>query len=397
MITDLSNPTIQKFIQDHLYDDPASLMLQASRYPELPMAVVVEQIQSRRKAKTKLPEWFAAEGLIYPPRVSMEQCSSEATALYKAGLVKGASLVDLTGGFGVDTYYLGKGFERVHYFERQEILAERAWQNFQCLHADHIQVHHSDSIAFLKASDDHYSAIYVDPARRGDANQKVFRFEDCEPDLVNTIDLLRAKADQVLVKASPMLEIKQGLEVLGGAAQVHVNAVQKEEKEVLFLINQNAGVNPEIHCVNLKSDSAPFVFDYAVESETEVTYAEVKEYLYEPNASIMKAGGFNSLVVAYSLQKLHPNTHLYTADSVFNDFPGRVFKVLNRLSMNKKEIKRHFPEKKANITTRNFPMTVAQIRKKTDLKEGGEQFMIGVTDLTGPHLLLCEKLGVKAL
>ena len=391
MIPDLSNPTIQQFIQDHLYDDPASLMLQAGRYPELPMAAVVEQIQSRRKAKTKLPEWFATEGIIYPPRVSMEQCSSEATALYKAGLVKGTSLVDLTGGFGVDTYFLGKGFERVHYLERQEVLAERARQNFQCLNADHIQVHHSDSIAFLKASDDHYSVIYVDPARRGDANQKVFRFEDCEPDLVNTIDLLRAKADQVLVKASPMLEIKQGLETLGGATQVHVVAVQNEVKEVLFLIDQNAGVNPEIHCVNLKSGNGPFTFDYASESEAEVQFAEVEGYLYEPNAAIMKAGGFNSVALAHSLQKLHPNTHLYTANHSLSDFPGKVFKVLDRLSMSKKEIKKYFPQKKANITTRNFPMTVAQIRKKTGLKEGGTQFLIGLMDTHGAHLLLAEK------
>ena len=392
MISELSKPSIQKFIQDHLYDDPASLMLQVSRYPELPMVAVVEQIQSKRKAKAKLPEWFATAGIIYPPKISMEQCSSETTAEYKTSLIQGDLLVDLTGGFGVDTYFLSKRFKKAHYLEQQQLLADTAMHNFDLLGANHISVHQGNSLDFVESGKEHFSVIYVDPARRGDANQKVFRFEDCEPNLVESIDLLRQKADQILVKASPMLELKQGIDALGGATEVHVVAVQNEVKEVLFLIDGQAGMNPQIHCVNLRSShESPFVFDFHTEAQAEVRYTEIGDYLYEPNAAIMKAGAFNVIGHAYPLTKLHPNTHLYTSDAVIERFPGKVFKVLDRLSMNKKEIKKYFPQKKANITTRNFPMTVAQIRKKTNLKEGGERFLFGCTDIKGAHLLLAEK------
>lgn len=392
MISELNKPEIQAFIEEHLYDDPASLMLKASRFPDMPMAEVVEQIQSKRKAKTKLPEWFRTEGMIFPSRLSMEQCSSEETARYKAALVQGRSMIDLTGGFGVDSYYLSQKFKTADYAERSEALLKVARHNFKQL-ASNIEVHHVDGMELLQKSVQPFSLIYLDPARRGVHNQKVFRFEDCEPDVVKHSAMLREKGEVVMIKASPMLEIKQGIAALGGATEVHVVSVQNEVKELLFVLDNKSTMNPLIHAVNLKAgESKPFVFDYEGEMSATSSQAGISQYLYEPNASIMKAGAFNTIGRTYPVEKLHPNTHLYTSDVSITDFPGRAFKVLDRLSMNKKEIKKHFPDKKAHITTRNFPLTVAQIRKKTGLKEGGEDFLFGFTDSTGPHLLLCQRV-----
>lgn len=392
MISELSKTEIQAFIEEHLYDDPASLMLKASRFPGVRMAEVVEQIQSKRKAKTKLPEWFATEGVIYPPRLSMEQCSSEETARYKAALVQGEHMIDLTGGFGVDTYYLSQKFKSAHYVERSEALSEVTRHNFNQL-TSNIKVHHADGLELLQKCEQPFSLIYLDPARRGDHNQKVFRFEDCEPDVVHHQALLRAKGQRVMIKASPMLEIKQGIAVLGGATEVHVVSVQNEVKELLFVLDNESTMNPLIHAVNLKAGEAKlFVFDFEKEMASPTSQAIVGQYLYEPNAAIMKAGAFNTISQVFPVDKLHTNTHLYTANELVADFPGRAFKVLDKLSMNKKVIKKHFPAKQAHITTRNFPMTVAQIRKKTGLKEGGDQYIIGLTDESGPQLLHCQRL-----
>ena len=393
MTSELSKPEIQRFIEEHLYDDPASLMLKAKRYPHLPMARVVEQIQSKRKAKTKLPQWFANKGIIYPSKISMEQCSSEAVALYKAGLVKGETMIDLTGGFGVDAYFLSKGFNRVDYLEQQRELAEMASHNFSSLRATHIQVHQADSLAFLKKNDDFYTLIYADPARRGSTRQKVFRFEDCEPRIIEQISFLKARCRTLMIKASPMLDLKQGIQSLGGATEVHVVSVQNEVKELLFILDEYSHQNPPIHCVNLKSGcDATFTFTFEEERQAQTNPSAVKAYLYEPNASILKAGGFNAIARACSIDKLHPNTHLYTSHTQIEPFPGKTFKVLAKASMDKKQLRELYPSGKVNITVRNFPLTVARIRKKTGLKEGGEAFLFGLTDKQGPKLLHCQKV-----
>lgn len=394
MITELQRTEIQEFIQGHLYDDPASLMLKAHNYPHIPMREVVEQIQSKRKAKSKLPQWFEATGVIYPPTLSLEQCSSQRTAEYKASLVSGKIMVDLTGGMGVDTFYLSESFEESHYVERYENLVAIAGHNFKCLKADAIQAHHHQAEQFLRDLDKKVDLIYLDPARRGTHNSKVVRFEDCEPNVIALLPMLRNCSESLLIKASPMLDIKGAINDLGEVTAVHVVADRNEVKELLFLIDVDASANPLVHSVNLKGEETEiFSFDYASEQGVLPHFGTVSKFIYEPNAAILKAGGFKSIGTQFpGLLKLHANTHLYTSAELIENFPGRSFQVVDTLQMNKKQLRKKLPELKANITVRNFPMSVDQIRKKTGLREGGEDYVIATQDVNGPLLLHCHRV-----
>lgn len=392
MIETLSSAEIQKFIEDHLYDDPVALMLKASSFPHLPMKEVVEQITSKRKAKSKLPDWFQTSGIIYPPGISMEQCSSQVTAEYKASLVSGSTMVDLTGGFGVDTCFLARSFEQAHYVERQPHLVTLAKHNFYQLGAGNVSCHQGEAAEFLRSLEASVDLIYLDPARRGDYNRKVFRLEDCEPNVLELLPEFMQKSTRVMMKASPMLDIKGALADLGGATEVHVVADHNEVKELLFLIDSSASQNPEIHCINFTpADPQTFDFNFEQETAAEPGFGEVSEFLYEPNAAILKAGAFSCVAKRFGLTKLHKNTHLYTSSEPVANFPGRIFRVLDRLGMNKKELRRMLPGMKANITVRNFPMTVAQIRKKTGLREGGEDYVIATSDIKGPKVFHCQR------
>lgn len=394
MISELKKTEIQKFIQDHLYDDPASLMLNAAKHPHIPMKVVVEQIQSKRKAKNKLPEWFSTVGIIYPPVLSLEQCSSQVTAAYKASLVKGQAMIDLTGGMGIDTYYLSESFKEAHYVERQQNLVELAEHNFDRLEAHGIRSHHGEAENFLNGQNERVDLIYLDPARRGLYSSKVVRFEDCEPNIIELLPQLRQKTLSILIKASPMLDIKGAINDLGEVTTVHVVADRNEVKELLFFIDEKASVNPEIHTINFRSEGEwRFSFDYEGEQRVLPQFGTVSRFIYEPNAAILKAGGFKSVGEQFShLVKLQANTHLYTSDQLIENFPGRSFQVLDSLQMNKKQLRKKLPKMKANISVRNFPMSVQQIRKKTGLREGGEEYLIATQDLNGPVLLHCHRL-----
>lgn len=396
MIDLLTKPEIQEFIEDHLYDDPSRLMLKANHHPDWPMKQIVEQIQSKRKAKTKLPSWFRKEGLIYPSVLSMEQCSSENTARYKMSLLaKGKCMLDLTGGFGVDFMYLSQGFSESHYVERQTELIATARHNFEKFGLKGFQIHEGNA-EYILSQNANCDLIYLDPARRGDQNEKVVRLEDCEPNVISLLPELLAKSKQVMIKTSPLLDIKGAIKQLNAVAEVHVIAVANEVKELVFLLNSNASNAPKIHCVNLKPDTKEvFEFTFDREEGTTPSFDQVQAYLYEPNASILKAGGFKSVGNDFGLRKLHPNTHLYTSSEIVQDFPGRTFQVINQVSLNKKVLKRCFPEMKANITVRNFPMSVAQIRNKSGLKEGGQLYLFGTTDQAGRQLILCKKVDAR--
>ncbi len=393
MIDKLTKPEIQDFIDEHLYDDPSELMLKANHYPGWPMKQIVEQIQSKRKAKTKLPLWFQTAGLVYPSVLSMEQCSSENTARYKMNLLsKGKRMLDLTGGFGVDFTYLSQGFPESHYVERQAELTDIAKHNFAKLGLKGYRIHQASAEDVLSQSDA-FDLIYLDPARRGDQNEKVVRLENCEPNVLEMLPSLLTKSKQVMIKTSPLLDIKGGIDQLQSVSEVHILAVSNEVKELLFLIDNEQLQKPKIRCVNLrKSGKDRFDFTFDAEEQSESACDTVQEYLYEPNAAILKAGAFKSIGNAFGLSKLHVNSHLYTSTEKVEAFPGRIFRVIEKISLNKKVLKRHFPTMKANITTRNFPMTVAEIRQKSGLKEGGDQYLFGTTDQSGKQLVLCEKI-----
>ena len=393
MISALTKPEIQKFIDDHLNDDPATLMLRASKYPAWPMKAIVEQIQSKSKAKRKLPTWFRTPGIIYPPLLSMEQCSSEQTAKYKANLATGhKKMADLTGGFGVDFSAFAKFFQECHYVERNEELGTIVLHNFACLGFKNTHVHTDDSTNFL-TENENFDLIYLDPARRGDRDQKVVRLEDCEPNVIDLLPTLLTKSKQVILKTSPLLDIKGAIKALKHVSEVHVLAVNNEVKELLFILEESSTQEPNVRCTNLVRDGVEeFDFVFSEEEQLVYSFGEMNEYLYEPNASILKAGAFKAIADKFSLKKLHPNSHLYTADVLVCDFPGRSFEVLDEISLNKKYLKKLIPSMKANITVRNYPMSVAQIRKKTGLKDGDEDYLFATSDRAGSKVFRTRKV-----
>lgn len=385
----------KKFVMEHLQEQPSTLMLQAGRYPELPVSELVKQIQARQKAMSKLPAWALNPELIFPANISVEQSSSEATAAFKASLVGGKLLADLTGGFGADSYYFAKSFEQVIHVEQNHALSEIANYNFKALGAANIQTIATSAAAFLQSFTGHADVLYLDPARRGDRSEKLHLLQDCEPDILNLLPQLLQKADKVLLKASPMLDIDLAIAQLGLVARVWVVAVQNECKEVLYLLQQNPPEQLHIQAVNIKNDGtlSTFTFTTAQEQTIAVPYADPLTYIYEPNAAILKAGAYKSVAQQYSLFKLHPNSHLYTSEVLVPDFPGRAFACTSVGRYNKKELLAKLPQKQANITVRNFPDSVANIRKKTGIREGGNTYLFFTTDMhQKPVVLFCEKV-----
>lgn len=387
---ELLQPEIQKFIDDHINDQPAELMLKASQFPDWPMKAIVEQIAAKKKAKTKLPEWFSTQGLIWPVAISMEQCSSEITAEYKGSLVSGKSMADLTGGFGVDTYYLSKSFSEATHVEMNTELHRVVQYNFSCLKAN-IETVLGSAEDYLKDMSQ-VDLIYLDPARRDSSSNKVVFLEDYSPNVIEMLPQLQKKSKEVLIKVSPMLDIKKAISDLGSVAEVHVVAVKNEVKELLFLLRKERR-ETSVKAVNL-GEGQPEVFEFNYDQEENIgsEFSVVMNYLYEPNAAILKAGAFKSIGAEFGMKKLETNSHLYTSQMLIGDFPGRVFKVLDELSFNKKKLKKQLLSMQANITVRNFPMSVKEIRNKTGLKEGGHQYIFATTDQEGKKVLLCEKV-----
>ncbi|WP_421977727.1 THUMP-like domain-containing protein [Roseivirga seohaensis] len=392
MIEALLTPEVQKFIRDHENDDPATLMLRAKQYADFPLKEVVEQIQSRKKAKAKLPTWYAATDLIYPPPLSLEQSSSALTAEYKASLFSGGKFVDLTGGMGIDFSFLSKSFKNGFYVERQTNLVEIARHNMKCLGLTSAEFHPTEAEDFLNKTSEKFDLIFLDPARRGNHDQKVFRIEDCEPNVLSLLPLMKAKGRSILVKTSPLLDIKGAIKDLGGATEVQVVAINNEVKELLFIIDDKASENPIIKAIDLTNGEVAFEFNYEEEQSVHLAHRSIDSYLYEPNVAILKAGAFKSIAARLGLTKLHVNSHLYTSKTLVANFPGRSFKVIAEISLSKKELRKAIPNMKANITVRNYPMTVEQMRKKTGLKDGGDFYIFATTDQDGKKVVLCEKV-----
>jgi hypothetical protein len=388
-------PEEKEFIQQHLHRSPAELMLQAGRYPNLPVAELVKQIQARQKAADKLPTWVSNPDAVFPVAVSVEQSSSEAAAAHKASLVSGRLLIDLTGGFGVDSFFFAKQFEHVVHVEQNRELSEVAAHNFKLLGAGNIETRHATAEEFLQSFEEKADVIFLDPARRGERAEKVHLLQDCEPDVLQLLPLLLSKANAVLLKTSPMLDIDLALAQLGRVAQVWTVALQNECKEVLYLIDPSTiGMETQRHAINVlpNGEIQEISFTKSQEDQAPVTYADPQAYLYEPNSAILKAGAYRSVASQYGLQKLHPNSHLYTSDQFIPDFPGRAFACQGTGRYNKKEILARLPSRKANMTVRNFPESVADIRKKTGIKEGGTDYLFFTTDMhQKPLVVYCRK------
>jgi hypothetical protein len=386
---------LKDFVREHESDNIHELALHAKQYPGIDMQAAIRQITGRKIAREKIPSWYAIDSILYPKHISMEQCSSEQTARYKAGLVEGDSMVDLTGGFGIDFAFMAVKFrKKAVYAEQQKELSEIASYNFGILGLKNVSVENTDALTYLSGMP-FTDLIYIDPARRDAGGKKMFRIEDCSPNILEIEDLLEKKAAGTIIKLSPMLDLTLALKSLRNISDVHIVSVENECKELLLVKDKAKAGQCIIHCINIqKNGTDKLSLRKEQEDSAKADYtASVGKYLYEPNTSLLKAGIYKYTAERYQLKKLHPDSHLYTSDDLRNDFQGRRFVVDNICSLGKKDIKQYLPGiGQANITTRNFPLSVQEIRKKTKLKDGGDVYIFATTlSDNSKVLIICHK------
>ena len=399
------NQATINFIREHAEADVRQLALQGTKNPGVDLTFALEQIAGRQKAKTKLPSWAAIDGIVYPPHLSMEQCSSEQTAKYKASIAgKGAQMIDLTAGFGVDMAFISQGFQHAFHIERQAQLCAISSENFKLLGLNHIEVVYADGVEYLHQLD-HADLIFLDPARRDNHGARTYGIADCTPNVLELRDELLQKADRVMLKLSPMLDWRKAVEDLGNVSEVHIVSVDNECKELLLVNSEQLIVNSGIKvvCVNLLPNGGKEAFEFSVtggrffcDTAGDVTKepSPCYTYLFEPNASIMKAGCFDLLEQRFGVSQLEKNSHFFVSDRDISDFPGRRFIIEKITSMNKRELKAALAGiDQANITVRNFPMSVAELRKRLKLKDGGDTYLFATTTAGHQHqLFLCRKI-----
>ncbi len=400
----MKNQATLDFIREHADDDVRQLALRGSKMSEVDLSYALEQIAGRQKAHTKLPSWASIDGIVYPPHLSMEQCSSELTARYKASIAgKGALFVDLTAGFGVDMAFIAQGFQKAVHVERQPQLCAISSENYNVLGLNHIEVVCGDGVEYLHTMN-HADLLFIDPARRDEHGGRTYGIADCTPNVLEMLDEMLEKADRVMIKLSPMLDWRKAVADLGKVNDVHIISVDNECKELLLAVNSeergknSASPSLRVVCVNLLSDGNKECFEFdgyhASPSSSAFHFSPFdSRFLYEPNASIMKAGCFGLLEQRFGVMQLDKNSHLFVSDKEVIGFPGREFLIEKRTSMNKRELKAALADiDKANITVRNFPMSVAELRKRLKLKEGGEVYIFATTIANEGHqLLVCRK------
>lgn len=382
---------IQNFINKNLKEDSSKLALKKNPFPEINYSVVMNQIITKKKAKDKLPTWFSTENIIYPEKISVEQTSSETTAKYKSSLVSGQKLIDCTGGFGIDDYYFSKQFKTIIHCELNSDLSQIVKHNFEVLKASNIEYYHGDSTEILEQLNQKFDCIYIDPSRRNDAKGKVFMLADCLPNVVDLQDFYYQFTNTILIKTAPILDLHSGLLELKNVSEIHIVAVDNEVKELLWKIEKNFDSSPIIIAVNLEKEKQTIT---KIESSKSYSarYSLPKKYLYEPNASLMKSGGFEAVSEFFTVGKLHQHSHLYTSDEVI-DFPGRKFQIDVIVPFQKKEISQFIQGKKMNISTRNFPIKPEEIKKKYKIQDGGTVYAFFTTNLNNEKIiLLCTKL-----
>lgn len=405
---------------EHRNDDPYQLALSAKKQlhaidgvsaADAPsMAFVAAQVQALQKIRTKIPSWYRA-GLSFPQAVSLEQASSERTARFKAGLFSGRKMADLTGGMGVDAFFFARQFDSLVYVEESPALVAAAQQNFARLGVPNVQFEHRSAEDFLSQTRERFDLIYLDPARRDGHGGRVFRLEDCSPDVLKIKALMLQKSTRVLLKTAPMLDLRLAVRQLGQVSKIWVVASEGDCREVLYLLEQTAPPEEQIPIVAvslnapkstatapgdneaLESIEQVFAFNWAEEQTAHAPFSEPKRFLYEPNPAILKAGAFRSFASRFGLSKLHPNTHLYTASNPVDSLPARGFEVKHVCKYDKRAVKAVIPGGKANIACRNFPDKPEQVRQKLGLADGGETYLFAVRDIEGSLVVLvCESV-----
>lgn len=386
--------SVQDYIQQNLSSDITKLILKGSPFPNISVQELANQIIAKQKSRTKLPIWFHTKNIYYPPKLSIEQTSSEVTASYKSTIVKGNSLIDVTGGFGVDAFFFSKQFKAVTHCELQIELSKIVAHNNVQLKIKNIRTITGDGIKFLKNTDELFDCIYLDPSRRNDIKGKVFLLKDCLPNVPENLSLLFEKSNSILIKNSPVLDLTSTIKELKFVKEIHIVAVHNEVKELLFLLEKEYQQDIQIKTINYsKREIQKFNFNFG--DKTEALFGEPQQYLYEPNAAILKSGGFSEVSTQFGIEKLHKHSHLYTSDKLIEDFPGRIFSIESILPFDKK-LKKKLSLQKANITTRNFPKSVAQIRKELKLKDGGVNYLFFSTNIQDSLIVInCVKKVLK--
>lgn len=392
-IREFNSVEFTSFVQDHLKEDPALLLFKYQGKVDFNLKVAVQQIAARQKAAKKLPSWSKNLTILFPSSISVEQCSSEQTATFKSLGHSGHRMIDLTGGFGVDCYHLSQRFEQTVYCEQQADLFKISQYNLSSLNPGKFDFVEGDGLEFLQHTPLHFDLIYADPARRGKGNQKLFKLQDCEPNVVDAWPLLQNKSNAILLKVSPMLDLSQAWDELPSIQKITVVSVRNEVKEVLLHWKKNReSTSKIISIVDLESGFSPFEFDPKAEEQAHAQFSEAGKYLIEPLSGILKAGAFNLFGNTFGLQKLEKNSHLYTSDTLSEGLPGRIFEVVQEISPRKQEINRHFPGGKVNVICRNYVTGAEELKKKLGVKDGGEDFLIGTKSLSGFKLYACKRI-----
>ena len=402
----LINEKTWEYVRKHAGDDVRKLALQGKKDEDVDLPMALQQIAGRQTARHKLPAWAAVEGVVYPPHLNMEQCSSEQTARYKASLAgQGDTFVDLTGGLGVDFYWMSQGFIHRTYVEQNAELCALVEENFHTL-GHTCRVCCSNAATFLEQMG-HADVVFLDPARRNEHGGRTYGIEDCTPNVLELLPLLTAKADKVILKLSPMLDWRKAAEDLKYVSEVHIVSTDNECKELLMVLSNEQSGGLRMVCVNGSStfECIPNVGTRhsqrgnkafpAWEHSSNLDFSDRLPYLYEPNASIMKAGCFTAVEEQFPVRQIAPNSHLFLSDVEIEDFPGRRFQISAISSANGKALRAAVgPLERANIAVRNFPMTAEQLRKKLKLKDGGDTYIFATTTADKQHqLFICRKIG----
>ena len=407
----MMNEATREFIRQHRENDIRQLALRGTKDPEVDLAFALQQIDGLRRAQEKLPSWAAIEGIVYPPHLSMEQCSSERTARYKAEVAgNGGLFVDLTAGFGVDAAFIAKGFKRAVCVELQPELCAVSKENYQLLGLQQIEVVSGNGVDYLHTMPP-ADLIFIDPARRDEHGGRTYGIADCTPNVLEIIDELLTKAQRVMIKLSPMLDWRKAVEDIGRqhVTAVHIVSVNNECKELLLEVKRlkgkkvnNSGGDEvkemKVVCVNLLSDGSEERFEFDVQAPSPIKTFHYSlftiHFLYFPNASVMKAGCFDLLAERFGVKPLHANSHLFVSDAEVPDFPGRGFFVEKMTTMNKRDLKESLAGvTQANIAVRNFPLSVAELRKRLKLQDGGDIYIFATTiENLGHRLLICRKI-----
>ena len=388
---ELLTPEVQAFLIANLPQKATKIALQKSPFLKVSAAELAQQLVGKQKAKAKLPNWFKCLNIYYPPSLNIEQTSSEKTANYKANLVSGNILVDVTGGFGIDSVAFSKKMNHVYHCELNKELQTIAKHNFKALKINNITSNFGDGIEFVFANNC-VDWIYIDPSRRNNAKGKVFLLEDCIPNVPKVVDDLLEKTTSILIKTAPILDITVGLKALKYVKDIHVVSVNNEVKELLWVLSKSNTESVKIHMVSIfDAFTSHLTATVNAEENSIATFSNPKQFLYEPYAVCMKAGMFNWLSKKFNIYKLHKQTHLYTSEQLI-DFPGRKFEVIATYPFNKSSM-RSFIKSKTNVVSKNFKLSVSEIRKKYKLQEGFENYLFFVTDHTNKSVVInCKKI-----